>query len=249
MNIKLEKLLQQIGFSKNEAKIYLASLELGLTSAQEIALKAGLPRTSAYSILKALNKKGYVAKSIIKGKLKFLSLPPEKLKDKVKEINKNLENSMPELKAIFNEDKNKPKILFYEGREAMQKVYDDTLGEKPNEILEWNTNDYFDFSKFDVDPKYIEKRIELGIKARRIAGKGSKWQYKHKKRDKEELSETLIVPKEKFWPHIEVNIYNNKVAFLNYEEQTSLIIESKSVAEAMRQAYELSWIGAKRIEV
>jgi len=247
--MQLEKLLQQIGFSKNEAKIYLASLELGLTSAQEIALKAGLPRTSGYSVLKSLNRKGYVAKSVIRGKLKFLSLPPEKLKNKINELNKNLEIAMPEFRAIFNEDKSKPKILFYEGRKAMQKVYDDTLEEKPEEILEWNTDDYFDFFKFDVDSKYIEKRIALNIKARRIAGKGSKWGYKHKKKDKEELSETLIVPKDKFWPHVEVNIYNDRVAFLDYEEQMSLIIESKPLAEAMKQAYELSWIGAKKIQV
>jgi len=60
-----------------------------------------------------------------------------------------------------------------------------------------------------------------------------------------ELSETLILPKEIFDPQIEVNIYNNKVAFLNYAENMSVIIESKPIADAMKQAYELSWEGAK----
>ena len=52
-----------------------------------------------------------------------------------------------------------------------------------------------------------------------------------------------------FWPGIEVNIYGDKVAFLNYAENMSVIIESKAIAKAMRQAYHLSWIGAKSVEV
>jgi len=39
------------------------------------------------------------------------------------------------------------------------------------------------------------------------------------------------------------------VAFLNYAEDMSVIIESKPIADAMRQAYELSWRGAKMLGV
>jgi hypothetical protein len=54
------------------------------------------------------------------------------------------------------------------------------------------------------------------------------------------------VDKKIFNPKIEVNIYNNKIAFMNYAENMSVIIESKPIADAMRQAYELSWLGAKK---
>ena len=57
------------------------------------------------------------------------------------------------------------------------------------------------------------------------------------------------MPRDQFWPQIEVNIYGNKIAFLSYTENMSVIIESKAIADAMRQAYELSWIGAKKMEV
>jgi transglutaminase/protease-like cytokinesis protein 3 len=82
-----------------------------------------------------------------------------------------------------------------------------------------------------------------------MAAKGSKWQYKNQPKDGQELSETLILPEEIFSPNIEVNIYNNKVAFLNYAENMSVIIESKAIAEAMKQVYELSWRGAKTMEI
>lgn len=137
----------------------------------------------------------------------------------------------------------KPKITFFEGENAIHSVYEDTLKEKPQEILEWNTDAFFE--RFPKEYGYIKKRVALHIKARRIAGKGSQWDSTHRHLDEKELSETIIVPKEKFWPEIEVNIYNDKVAFMNYAENMSVIIESKAIADAMRQAYELSWQGAK----
>lgn len=241
--MQTEKLLKQLGFSTNEAKIYLASLETGLSSAQKIAQKAELQRTTTYSVLEALVKRGVIAKTKERGKSRFLAEPPEKLTFLLTELQTQLKNSLPELNAIYNQGEVKPKIIFYEGEQAIQKVYDDTLIEKPDEILEWNTNAYFENKK--VDSKYIEKRIAKNIRAKRIAGQGSYWDTYHKKRDEKELSETLIVPKEKFNPGIEVNIYNNKIAFLNYAENMSVIIESKAIAEAMKQVYDLSWRGAK----
>jgi hypothetical protein len=63
------------------------------------------------------------------------------------------------------------------------------------------------------------------------------------------LSETIAVPRKIFWPGIEVNIYANKVVFMNFAENNSVLIESKAIADAMRQAYYLSWLGAKTVEV
>ncbi len=64
-----------------------------------------------------------------------------------------------------------------------------------------------------------------------------------------ELSETVVVPRKFFWPGIEVNIYANKVVFMNFAENNSIIIESKAIADAMRQIYQLSWLAAKNMEV
>ena len=245
--MKVEQLLQKLGFSVKEAKIYLASLELGLSSAQDVAKKAGLNRTTGYAVLNYLVNRGVMGKTKIRGKTRFIPEPPERLATLIGELDKAIKQSLPELQAIYNKKEPKPKITFYEGKTAVQKIYDDTLIEKPEEILEWNTNAYF--GNMNVDPNYIHKRVALNIKARRIAGKGSKWDIKHQHLDAKELAQTAIVPKEKFNPEIEVNIYNNKIAFLNYAENMSVIIESKAIADAMRQAYELSWVGAKSIEV
>lgn len=247
-DMRPEKLLEQLGFSKNETQVYLAALESGTDSAQNIAKIAGLPRTTTYAVLEYLVKRGVVAKTLIREKTRFVAEPPRKLISTLKDLQEKIQESLPELEARYNKKETKPRIIFYEGSEAIQKVYDDTLAVKPEEILEWNTDAYFQFDRHKVDPHYIDKRVKLGIKAKRIAGKGSGWDTKHKRYDVAELSETAIVPKDTFWPEIEVNIYGNKVAFLNYEENMSVIIESNAIADSMRQAYKLSWIGAQAVK-
>ena len=227
--------------------IYLSALELGLSLPKEIAKKANIKRTTAYSVLEYLVQRGVIRKFEEKRKTKFLAEPPEKLHFMITNLQEQFTKILPELKARYNAKEIKPKITYYEGNKAIQKVYDDTLEEKPEEILEWNTNKFFEHSK--VDPNYIEKRVGLNIKAKRMATIGSQWHKKHKLKDKEELSETIVLPKEKFDLGIEVNIYNNKIAFLNYTEEMSVIIESKAITDAMKQIYELSWLGAKAIEI
>lgn len=240
-------LLQQMGFSRNEALIYLSALELGLSLPKEIAKKANIKRTTAYSVLEYLVQRDVIKKFEEKRKTKFLAEPPEKLHFMITNLQEQFTKILPELKARYNSKDIKPKITYYEGNKAIQKVYDDTLKEKPEIIFEWNTNTYFE--RKNVDPNYIEKRVKLNIKAKRMATIGSQWHKKHKFKDQEELAETLVLPKEKFDLGIEVNIYNNKIAFLNYAENMSVIIESKAIADAMKQVYELSWVGAKSIEV
>jgi sugar-specific transcriptional regulator TrmB len=243
--MKIEQILKKFGFSENETRVYLASLEMGLASAQEVAKKAGLKRTTTYSVLAYLVNRGIVGKTIVKNKTRFVAEPPEKLLNLIAEIKENVSKAMPQLEAIYNKSETKPKITFFEGENAIHNVYEDTLKEKPKEILEWNTNAFFE--RFPKDYNYIEKRTALGIKARRIAGEGSLWATKHRGLDQKELAETAIVSKDIFDPQIEVNIYNNKVAFMNYAENMSVIIESKAIADAMKQAYELSWKGATKL--
>lgn len=240
--MKVEHILEKMGFSKNESRIYMSSLEMSVASAQDIAVKAGLKRTTTYSVLSSLVGRGIIGKTLVKNKTRFVAEPPEKLLNLANEIKENIKGVLPQLDAIYNKNEVKPRITYYEGENAIHNVYEDTLREMPEEILEWNTNKFFEH--FSKDYNYIEKRTRLGIRARRIAGIGSLWDTKHKYLDTKELAKTITVSKELFDLEIEVNIYNNKIAFMNYAEKMSVIIESKAIADAMRQAYELSWRGA-----
>lgn len=246
--MKIHQLLQKLGFSENEIKVYLAALECGVASAQTIAGIAEVKRTTAYSVLNYLINRGIVGKTKIKGKTRFVPEPPQRLLLLVKEMEEGVRASMPELEAVYNKNEVKPKVTFYEGIEGIKNVFEDTLREKPKEILMWLTDAYFkDLPGYSSD--YIKERVKLGMHARRIAPAGSIWIRKNKQHDTDELSETIAVPPELMTTGIEVNVYNNKLAFMNFAEKMAIIIESKAIADAMRQAYGLSWKGAKGVEV
>ena len=57
--------LVNFGLSEKEAKVYLACLEIGDASANEISLKSDLPRTLVYDILERLIDSGLVSYAIL----------------------------------------------------------------------------------------------------------------------------------------------------------------------------------------
>ncbi|MFH1749865.1 MAG: helix-turn-helix domain-containing protein [bacterium] len=237
--MKLENILRNLGLSENEAKIYLATLEMGISPAQDIARKAGIIRTTGYSVLEKLVKKNFIHKTKEKNKTRYLAEEPKNLIKRFEEYQKELEKSLPELQAIYNKHETKPKIVFFEGKGGIEEIYDDTIKEKPQEILEYNTSDMFvALPEFPMD--YVKRRQKNKIHAKRIAPDDKYWK-KHALREKVELSRTILLPPKDFTIPVEINIYNNKVAFMSYSDEMGIIIESHGVASAMRRIYELFW--------
>ena len=46
----------------------------------------------------------------------------------------------------------------------------------------------------------------------------------------------------------EINIYDNKIIFMSWQEKFSLIIESQELADAFKKIFDLSWQEAKRLD-
>lgn len=99
--MKLTK-LEQLGLTKKQAKIYLACLELGSGTAQQIAEKARLPKSTVYDIMNSLISNGLVH-TYRKGKKKYFSAAdPELLQDKLKRQKQALDEIFPELQVLFS---------------------------------------------------------------------------------------------------------------------------------------------------
>lgn len=82
-NIKDLSFLENLGFSSNEAKAYVALLANGPLNGYEIALKSGISRSVVYGVLKRLVQKGYIYE--IEGEnSKYKALEYQKLLEKIK---------------------------------------------------------------------------------------------------------------------------------------------------------------------
>jgi len=73
--------LEEIGLTKGEAKVYLSLLSLGLTTTGPIVRESGVSASKVYKVLARLAKKGLVS-YIVKKRTKFFrAADPERLLD------------------------------------------------------------------------------------------------------------------------------------------------------------------------
>ena len=70
MVLTKEQALSEFGLSEKEQKVYLSILELGSATANQIAQKSDLNRSTTYDVLKALIERG-ICSTVIKKKSTF----------------------------------------------------------------------------------------------------------------------------------------------------------------------------------
>lgn len=253
----INKKLEQLGLSDKEAKTYLAILELGEASIQDIANKAGINRVTCHVAVEALKEQGLL-NEITKGKKrKIIAEMPDKLLehiiDRRTEYDRRaseLEKLLPELQSIYNYSDVKPKIRFYEGIEGLKEIYQDTLAEGVQEILAFTAYNKAEKELSNwLDKWYIPERIKRNVHAQVIAPV-SDFAKKYKSADKKHKRETILIPASQFPISIEINIYGNKVAIMSFtkKEMMGVIIESKEVAHTFKLIYKLAWSGAEQLK-
>lgn len=245
----MEKELQQLGLSDKEAKTYLASLESGSTTVQQIARKSGLKRPTVYFAIDQLIKKGLMS-SFERGKKRFFTAEsPERLvsliafqRKKAQILEEDLQKILPELDSLFGLTGEKPKVKFFEGKEGLKAIQDDFLKTEDKNIENVYPRDDFIKVFSEAERKeYVAKLRKKKIKVRTI--------YTSKNESAKLISnpyaERKFVSHEKFPLSADITIYGNKVAIGTYRGKlVGVIIESKEIAETLRLVFNLAWKAA-----
>ena len=109
--------LIKLGFSGNEADVYLTMIELGETGAGEIIRRTSLHRNIVYETLDKLIVKKLVTKVVKKKVAQFLVTDPERILDEQKKKLELASRLVPSLVAKANI---KQEIVIFEGIEGFQ---------------------------------------------------------------------------------------------------------------------------------
>lgn len=248
--LKKESLIE-LGFSDKEAAVYLALLEMGRGTASQIARAAGIQRTTAYNILDILVSKKLVLLSGREPKEEYAIEAPEKIVEMLKEKSKDYQTKLNKAEKIIPQLKSmqrigeRPQIKFYEGKQGMIEVYEDTLT-STEEIRAYATLEDMYAALPGYFPDYFKRRAKKKISARAIvpATPAAIERIKH---NKEEMRTAILIPEKDYRFSPEINIYDNKVMIASWREKLGIIIESSEIADAMKKIFELSWLGAKQI--
>lgn len=241
--------LLKLGFTDEEAKVYLSVLELGGGPVSIIAKKADLHRVSCYHTLDNLVEKKILTKFDRNGIRHYVPEKVEKLQEITEEKVNIAKFLMPELKSIISSSGFKPKVRFYEGQDGVERVFEESLSAK-SEILGYsnlqNVITYIpDFFKI-----YSRKRFEKKIKSRYLSPNTLESVDEIKEflpiNYDRNLIEILLVNKAQFLFDNEILIFNNIVGIvsLNPTERLGLIVESPSLSKTMKAVFDLAWLGA-----
>lgn len=238
--MKLESTLEAYGLSDKQAKVYLATLELGTATAQKISQVSGLARTTCYEILETLKPLGLIS-VVEKRRIKYFEASdPHMLARQSKEKAELLEKALPQFLALYGEARERPTVKFYQGKEAMKEVLKEILDEA-RELISISSTEDLSSVLGEYFEKFIKKRVQKKIMSRVIMRNSPEAQYRLKT-GPEELREVRLLPQE-FIYHSVVFIWNSKVAIFSpkQEENFVLIIESEEIAQYHRAMFEFMW--------
>ena len=130
----LDLLFQQLGFTDNESRVYLVLAELGKSSATLIAKQSGLPRSTAYSVLDQLKRRGLVSEQLDAAQTLYLVNPPSALNhmieaerqraiEEIKTREKAAEQLAERIEPFFKRQNfSVPHIQFFEGQANVESM-------------------------------------------------------------------------------------------------------------------------------
>ncbi len=244
----LKEILKQFNLNKKEASIYLAALELGTTTASEIAKKAQIQRTYFYDLSNRLIELGLFRQVRKEKKRMFIALKPRELLELQQHKLKQLEKALPEFEAIHNTSGQKPKVFYYDGLEGMTQINHDALKYK-GERVAFTTPSFWTKEQEKIGNEFMKQRAALSDSNRlRIISEVSQETIDLKKRDKKELRETRMLPSDVFNSKVAIKMYGNHTSIVDYKENFGFIIESSEIAKTLKMIFEIIWSSGKIIE-
>jgi len=247
MDLVMLEHLKHIGLSDNEAKVYLAMLELGPSPVIEIARKAEINRPTVYVQIELLKKKGLVSTQTRGKKHLFIAESPERLEfyldSELKDIEQKkdeLNKILPDLKKLFASLGSRPQVRFFEGKEGLLAMRDMFLKSGEKELLGITSLD----DLFKVFPRQVERytpeRVKRGIRSRLIYSYSKGPVFKEK--DEEMLREARFIPVDRMPFSGDITIYGNSVAITAFTGKISgIVIEHPEIAESFKHFFEFMW--------
>lgn len=246
-----EKALIRAGLDQKQAKIYIACLELGKSKAPAIAKKAEVKRTTTYGILDELVALGLVSVAQA-GKVKYYKAQdPEVILDMIENNRDIVAKAVPGLRDMFLSFHSKPAIQFFEGREGIKRIYEDTLTNQAKKVLQIvRVKDFISYPGSSYAREYTRKRAALGITAYALnSSLGDVYDETNGKESVQWKRHVRYLPPQIFHAAM-IMIYDNKVAMVSTKEENfGFIIESKEFSSTLKAYFEFMWkMGSKQAE-
>jgi sugar-specific transcriptional regulator TrmB len=233
------ELLISLGFSEVEAKMYLANLSIGIAGVSILAKRAGMNRTSGYSVLAELKQKWYVKEYLRWNTKYFEATDPEDILDMFHKKIKKLDKALPEIKAMSQKYTESPKVRYYQWLEEVKQLYLKRLQDNPSEIKIFKA--WIEREKEKEKLKAFSKEVVKKTWARKVEIICNDLNSSEDDNIREN-TKRKILPKNDMYLPTSIKIYGNKVQFVSLKNHLfGVEIENQDIADSLRQMFDYIW--------
>lgn len=239
MNIHNE--LKEAGLHPSESTVYLYLLENGLSTPPQIAKATKIARTNCYHIFQSLKEKGLIEEQT-KGKRKvYLANDPESIARSLERKKEAINRLLPDLRALYTTQKNKPKIRFYDGLEQIKEIYRQTLSAK--EVFGIGSTEQLS----NLDPNFFSSYLKdlqtRGVVFHDLLSHASKEKSGPEMQSiLKGLYELRYLPKEHHDFPTDILIWDNNVALITLEEPIfGTILTNPLLSKTFKIMFEVMW--------
>lgn len=231
------QILMKLGLTKNESAIYLALLEMGTSNISKISEKTSIHRPLVYKAIASLSDKKLVTKTQKQKSVVYGAEPPNRLETMFDDLKIDFWETLPDLEDTYASSEKKPKVRFLEGKDGTKRIFDDVVRslKKEEVFYRYSSNKDGNEKKDKYLPRiYRQMRDEKKLQREVITNEKTAI---HKKPNLNRFVKVMPDDFGSFEHNVTEIIYGDKVAFIDYNSETAMIIESKRIAEFQKQIF------------
>ncbi len=250
----MQRVLEDIGLTNSEIKVYLALLDLGDSTRGDIVHKSGIAGSKVYDILEKLKEKGLISIYDQNKVRHFRPVNPTQIlnyidqkKEEVNKIEEDAKTILPTLLLKFTSSTIEKEVELLSGLKGLEILFREQITMlKPGEtcyviggtkgVEEEPVVAFFQKIHLLREEKKIKTRMLYNLKQKNATEKFySRQKYPH--------TTTRYI---EHTSPVAINIYYDRVAIIIFGGAiTGIHIKSKDVAQSFKEYFELLWKQAK----
>lgn len=254
--LMLHQKLCQIGFTDNEASVYLGLFKLGPQAVSIIAKKNRLNRTTAYSVIRSLLKKGIVSSYVRNGVSYFTANDPNSLIGYLDMQSKTFDyyrsdilSSLPQIRGLCGKYFfKKPVVSYFDGVEGVKRVMYDALATKDLVRAYVPMQVWFDCGMKNFLLEYKKLRVDgnkVPLKAIVPDLKEVHAFFDENYNIDDGMTELLYVSASLYGDLFksDLSVFDDKVSIVHLDkgDEYGVLIQSAEVSQMYRTIFDITW--------
>jgi len=233
-----DKIFNLLNLDSKDREIYLCLYGLGTQKASSLARELDQPKTNVLERLYKLQEAGLISRLEKGNTFYFQAENPEILGYKLRQKELEISNARAQMETILADltikksKKNLPKVRYFEGKDGIIQIYEDTLSSKTEILAMGNFKAEMDYLK-DYTEQYWQSRAKKGIKLTGLLPDDEINKKMSARTNQQHLRTSYFYPA-KYSTPLEIDVYDDKVAFISFQEEFGALVESKIISQAIR---------------